>query len=153
MRNTEWYGRGPRHSYADFKKSARFGLYSCDIADTYFLYDKPQETGSHENTAFVTVSGGGKSLSVIGEPEFAFSCHDFTLEALTSAKHRAELEYDACNHLYIDCKMRGLGSLSCGPEPEERYELRPHEFDFSFLLSDGLSAEAALAEAHQCRKS
>lgn len=153
MRNTEWYGRGPRHSYADFKKSARFGLYSCDIADTYFLYDKPQETGSHENTAFVTVSGGGKSLSVVGEPEFAFSCHDFTLEALTSAKHRAELEYDACNHLYIDYKMRGLGSLSCGPEPEERYELRPHEFDFSFLLSDGLSAEAALAEALQCRKS
>lgn len=147
MRRTEWYGRGPRHSYADFKKAAPFGLYRCDIKDTYFLYDKPQETGNHENTFFVTVSDGKKSLSVVGAPEFSFSYHDFTLDALTDAKHRAELLYDSHNHLYIDYKMRGLGSLSCGPEPEERYELRPHEFDFSFVIDGNTDTDGALSLA------
>ena len=31
--------------------------------------------------------------------------------------------------------MRGLGSHSCGPEPEEKYEFRPHKFAFTFALS------------------
>ena len=31
--------------------------------------------------------------------------------------------------------MRGIGSHSCGPNPEECYELRPHEFKFAFVLS------------------
>ena len=31
--------------------------------------------------------------------------------------------------------MRGLGSRSCGPEPEEQYEFRPHKFTFTFALA------------------
>ena len=31
--------------------------------------------------------------------------------------------------------MRGLGSHSCGPEPEEQYEFRPHKFTFTFALA------------------
>ena len=34
----------------------------------------------------------------------------------------------------IDYAMRGLGSNSCGPPPEEPYELRPHEFVFTVHL-------------------
>ena len=30
--------------------------------------------------------------------------------------------------------MRGLGSNSCGPEPEEKYELHPHKFSFAFAI-------------------
>ena len=30
--------------------------------------------------------------------------------------------------------MRGLGSRSCGPDPEEQYELHPHRFVFAHLL-------------------
>jgi hypothetical protein len=33
--------------------------------------------------------------------------------------------------------MRGLGSHSCGPEPEEKYELHPHKFVFSFAIQSG----------------
>jgi len=28
--------------------------------------------------------------------------------------------------------MRGLGSMSCGPEPEEEYDFVPHDFRFVF---------------------
>jgi hypothetical protein len=30
--------------------------------------------------------------------------------------------------------MRGIGGHSCGPDPEEKYELRAHEFRFAFML-------------------
>ena len=31
--------------------------------------------------------------------------------------------------------MRGLGGKSCGPDPEEKYELHAHSFVFSFVIS------------------
>ena len=40
--------------------------------------------------------------------------------------------------------MRGLGNNSCGPTPEEMYELRPHEFEFAFVLGANLPAEKLL---------
>ena len=40
--------------------------------------------------------------------------------------------------------MRGLGSHSCGPNPEECYELRPHEFRFVFLISGETEEEKLL---------
>ena len=78
------------------------------------------------------MSGGELSLGVEGK--FAFSCHDFTLENLKKARHFDELEHIARKSLYIDYRMRPLGSHSCGPEPEPEYELHPHEFDWSFRL-------------------
>lgn len=128
----EWYGRGPGDSYVDRKADAHFGNWKGDIASMNFLYDVPQETGNREDCRRLTVSGGELSLGVEGK--FAFSCHDFTLENLKKARHFDELERTARKSLYIDYRMRPLGSHSCGPEPEPEYELRPHEFDWSFRL-------------------
>ena len=148
MGQVTWYGRGPRENYCDCKKASPVGLYEKGINDTYTVYDMPQETGNHENTAFVTVRDkNGSGLTVAGCEEFAFSYHAFTQEALTAAKHKNELKRDSRNHLYIDYKMRGLGSHSCGPEPEERYELRPHGFEFSFVLCAAAEPEEALKVA------
>ena len=38
------------------------------------------------------------------------------------------------NYLYVDHRQRGLGSHSCGPEPEEAYELPIGRFHWSFVL-------------------
>ena len=40
--------------------------------------------------------------------------------------------------------MRGIGSHSCGPEVEDKYELYPHAFEFAFALSGGLNDDSAL---------
>ena len=140
-----WYGRGPRENYSDCKKASPVGLYSKPIQKTYTVFDMPQETGNHENTAFVRLLDSiGAGLTVVGCSEFAFSYHDFTLENLTKACHKNELEKSDCNYLYVDYIMRGLGSHSCGPEPEQPFELRPHAFEFSFVLGGNLSQEQAL---------
>lgn len=112
-----------------------------DIADMNFRYDVPQETGNRENTRFVRITGENYGICAVGD--FSFSCHDFTLDNLTSARHRNELRTTAEKYLYIDHRHRGLGSHSCGPEPEEMYELRTGEFDFTFLLMPDSGNDAA----------
>ena len=130
-----WLGRGPDENYPDCKAHTPVGLYEADIADMHFLYDVPQETGNHGDCRSVTVSGEGKSLTVKGN--FSFSCHDFSLGSLIRARHADELEKSEKRYLYIDHKHRGLGSNSCGPQPEEPYELRPDAFSWSLrLLAD-----------------
>ena len=117
----EWLGRGPGDSYADRKGAAPVGLYAADVEQMNFLYDVPQETGNHEDCRRLKVAGSGRALRFEGE--FSFSLHDFTLEDLTAARHCDELEKSAEKYLYIDHRHRGLGSNSCGPQPEKEYEL------------------------------
>jgi len=137
----EWFGRGPGDSYSDRRHASPVGLYGMDISEMNFQYDVPQETGNHENTRFVRITGENYGICAVGD--FSFSCHNFTLENLTSARHRNELRFTEEKYLYIDYRHRGLGSLSCGPEPEEEYELHTGEFDFTFtLMSDGGNAAA-----------
>ena len=130
-----WLGRGPGESYPDCKANAPVGLYEGNAEALYFAYDVPQETGSHEDCRRVTVSG--KNAALTAEGAFAFSLHAFSLEALSEARHRDELEESENNFLYLDHRMRGLGSHSCGPEPEEAYELPTAAFRWSFTLSPG----------------
>ena len=147
--DTVWYGRGEDENYCDRKAHCPMGLYSRPIKDMNFIYDVPQECGTRTETRFVTVTGEDKSLSVIGADGFDFSCHDFTLQNLENARHRNELVRTPEKYLYIDYKMRGLGSHSCGPNPEEAYELRPHAFRLVFGLCGETHGDTALELARK----
>ncbi|MBQ9544578.1 MAG: hypothetical protein IJV00_05585 [Clostridia bacterium] len=128
----EWLGRGPGDSYPDRKASAPVGLYEKEIGKMNFLYDVPQETGNREDCRRLKISGGDLALGIEGK--FSFSVHAFTLDSLTDARHRDELERSDKKYLYIDHRQRGLGSLSCGPEPEKEYELPLGEFSWDFRV-------------------
>lgn len=137
----EWFGRGPGDSYSDRRHASPVGLYGMEIEGMNFQYDVPQETGNRENTRFVRIVGENYGICVVGD--FSFSCHDFTLDNLTSARHRNELRFTEEKYLYIDHRHRGLGSHSCGPEPEEAYELRAESFEFTFLFTPDVGNRAA----------
>ena len=144
-----WYGRGPKENYCDSIANAPVGLYSSKIQDTYTVFDVPQDSGNHENVQFVTIDNGKDTLSVSAQDNMCFSYHDFSLSTLEKARHTHELIKDGeYNYLYIDYKMRGLGGKSCGPDPEEKYELHAHSFLFSFVISP-LGADGAF---HLCKK-
>lgn len=130
-----WLGRGPGESYPDCKAAAPVGLYEADAHGMHFCYDVPQETGNHEDCRRVTVRSGAAALTAEGA--FSFSLHDFTLENLASARHCDELETAENKYLYLDHRMRGLGSHSCGPEPEAAYELPVGPFAWTFRLIPG----------------
>lgn len=128
--NVEWYGRGPHENYADRKYSSIFGLYKSTVSDMSVEYERPQENGNRSDTYFVNIG----DLSVVGSDTFEFSVHDYDLNSLMKAEHKGEIKKSDKNFLYIDYKQRGLGSASCGPHPEEKYEFHPHSFRFAFML-------------------
>ena len=136
LERVKWLGRGPLENYPDAKANAPISIYDRAVTELNFEYDMPQETGNHEDTYALTLKteDGEEGISIIGSETFAFSYHDFTLEDLTAARHRNELLKSEKKYLYVDYKMRGLGSHSCGPEPEEKYELHPHKFSFAFAI-------------------
>lgn len=129
---TVWYGRGQGENYCDRLVSTPIGLYEGSVKDMNVNYEVPQENGNRENCRYAAIKNGG--FAVVGVPEFAFSLHGCSLENLTAARHRSEVKEAENNFLYVDYKMRGLGSRSCGPDPEEQYELHPHRFVFAHLL-------------------
>ena len=130
-----WLGRGPGENYPDCKANAPVGRYEASLNEMNFTYDVPQETGSRQNCRRVTVYGGGKALTAEGS--FAFSFHDFSQNDLIKARHCDELEKSEKNYLYLDHRHRGLGSNSCGPQPEAEYELPMGGFHWSFTLLPG----------------
>ena len=139
-----WYGRGEDENYSDRKAHCNFGLYRKNISDMNFIYDIPQECGTRIDNSFVSVKNENGGFSVIGSDSFTFSYHDFSLDNLICARHRNELIKSKENYLYIDYIMRGLGSHSCGPNPEDQYELHPHEFQFAFVISAETEEEKLL---------
>ena len=70
------------------------------------------------------------------ESETGLSCNvsDYSTETLYRAEHTDELEKDGATHLRIDYKVSGLGSNSCGPKLEEKYQLCEKEIAFSFAI-------------------
>ena len=143
--SVEWYGRGERENYSDCKLASPVGLYKKRAEENYTVFDMPQNSGNHEDTAYLRLlSQGEAGLSVIGCDEFAFTYRNVTEEALEVALHKNEVKKSDTNHLYIDYKMRGLGSASCGPEPEDKFEFKPHSFRFAFAIGAGLTSNDAL---------
>lgn len=141
-----WYGRGEDECYADRYEHCPLGRYQKDVADMNFIYDVPQECGTRIDTRYLQIGGKDATLGVVGSDRFAFSYHDFTLEDLIAARHLNELSRSSERYLYVDYAMRGLGSKSCGPDPEECYELRAHPFRFVFLLAPSVTEETLLAD-------
>lgn len=145
-----WYGRGWQENYPDRKACTLIGKYSADVASMSVHYERPQDNGVRCDTrwAALTDADGQGGLLLSSYDGFAFAVHDYALTALRDAMHRCELKKDAqYNHLYIDYAVRGLGSNSCGPEPEAPYELRPHAFRFAFAVSPWRGEDDAACRA------
>ena len=135
MGKAVWYGRGPHENYPDRKYSAPAGLYTAAAAEMSVAYERPQENGNRSDTRYLALKDqDGHGLLFIGCEQFDFSIHPYALDSLLRAEHLGELPPAAKNTLYLDYQNRGLGSASCGPPPEEPYELRPHAFRFAFLM-------------------
>ena len=145
-----WQGRGPWESYPDMKTGALIGRYEATVDDTHEPYVRPQENGSHQDTAFMALlNNRGIGLMAAGD-RFAFSAHHYTPEMLTQAQHTIELKKADAITLCLDGAMGPLGTNSCGPEPLEEDKLYLKEekkYHFSFLAFDGetLSVDGAAA--------
>lgn len=132
FQTAKWFGRGPGQNYPDAVSAAPVGMYEMPLDELNFHFDMPQETGTRTEVRQLQVKSSEGNFNVYGNDTFSYSIHPWSLENLRAARHPSELEEDDCYYLYIDYKMRGLGSMSCGPEPEEEFDFVPHDFKFVF---------------------
>jgi beta-galactosidase len=135
--NVRWLGRGLRESYSDRKSSADFGVWSSTVAQQYFPYVRPQDSGNHEETRWVELTdASGRGLRIITEASpFAFSALHFSAADLAAKRHHNELQPREEVTLSLDAKMSGLGNSSCGPGVLEKYSVPPTNYSLRLKLS------------------
>ncbi|MCC9075631.1 DUF4981 domain-containing protein [Litorilinea aerophila] len=129
-----WYGRGPHESYVDRKEGAWVGVFSGSVDEQYTPYIMPQENGNKTDVRWVSLTGDGGGLLVVGQPLLNVSAHHFTTEDLTRATHTYELKRRDEITLNLDYAQCGLGNGSCGPGVLPQYMLTPGEYRFRFQL-------------------
>lgn len=145
LENVEWFGRGPTESYIDKRHAARFGRYHARVSDMTTHYVFPQENGSHAETRFAGVTDRrGLGLAILGDPEFSFSTHHYSTADFQDARHDHELKARKETVLNIDYRQQGIGSASCGPRLNAKYQLNAREFSFGFRLKPYFAEDTSL---------
>ncbi|BBH23781.1 beta-galactosidase [Paenibacillus baekrokdamisoli] len=131
----EYFGLGPHENYIDKRQSVRKGLYLLTVDEMSEPYNMPQETGSRFGTEWAVVSNElGMGLKFTSADSFSFNVSHFTSQDLTAAAHRYELSKRKETIVYLDYKMSGVGSNSCGPDLLEHYRLNEKEFQFELRI-------------------
>lgn len=131
----KYFGYGPNESYIDKHRSCSLDLFEQGIDELSEPYVKPQETGSHFGTHYLTVRNNSDTLFVQAPASFSFNLSHYTAERQNKAAHLWELENEPDNVLCLDYKMSGVGSNSCGPELPDCYRLNEETFNWEIKLT------------------
>lgn len=113
-------------SYSDRHTGNDFGMFEINVSDNY-RYVVPQNSNDHFYTVFIKLKSD--NFIIMAESPFSF-CYDcFTYDDYKS--HRNEMKESQKRYLFIDYKMRGVGTSSCGPVVQEKYRVNDEKIDFT----------------------
>lgn len=134
----DYTGYGPQESYADKHQASRFGRFTSAVADQYEHYLRPQESGTHLDCTRLSLASPELILEVEGDQPFSASALPYSAEELTVTAHDDELPAPTATYLSLDLAQSGIGSASCGPALDERFQVTQNRFQASFTLSPRL---------------
>ena len=131
-----YFGRGPVESYQDKRHASRQGLFKTTVTDHFEHYVRPQENMAHADTRWMLVSSvaGHGLLAVTTGEAFSFNCSHFTPHQITNTRHDYELVPMKETCVNLDTMQSGVGSNSCGPWLDARWQMNAREYDFSVRL-------------------
>lgn len=119
-----WFGRGPHESYRDFHESALIGKWRGLVQDQYVPYVLPQEHGNKSDSRWLAVTDiRGSGLLAVPETDASVSATHYGQEQLDTALHTGDLKRLDATFVRVDHLHHGLGSNSCGPEPQPQHRL------------------------------
>ncbi len=130
----EYFGRGNRECYVDYKEHSKIAIWNSKVTDEYEPYVMPQECGNHTDVRRVTLKAPASEFNVTSDNTFEFSALHYSIEQLDKSKHAYELNEENSTELLVCYKNRGVGSRSCGPELLEKYEITDRVIDFEFII-------------------
>lgn len=151
LKNLTWLGPGPEESMWDRDKLP-FGRWSSTVAEQFFPYPEPQETGNHAATRwFALTDDRERGLAFLADPArcsvpeqaLSFSALPYTVEQIDAARYPHELKPDGRVHLLIDTAQTGVGGVDSWNEwPAPEYQVRadrPHRVAFVVMPLESLA--------------
>ncbi len=131
----EWFGPGPHETYEDRRRGARVDRYRSTVTDQYVPYIMPQEHGNKVDVRWLALrDASGHGLVLIGRPRVSANASHLMAEDLIAARHTCDLTLRPETYLQVDCRQRGLGTASCGPDTLERYRIPPGRYTLAYEL-------------------
>ena len=140
----EYYGRGPAENYIDRNNSEFIGLYINKVADEYYPYVRPQESGNHTDVRwFRVLNAKGRGLEFFSNVPMEASALRFLTEDLDDGltkdkkidRHSGDLVERPLTQVHIQQRQMGLGCVnSWGAWPRKEYMVPYQDYDFTFVI-------------------
>ena len=136
-----YYGRGPGENYSDRHSSEFIGVYNQTVADQFYPYIRPQETGTKTDVRWwEQLNTAGNGLRITAAAPFSASALNYTIDSLDDGvekgqSHSPEVAKADLTNLIIDKAQMGLGCVnSWGAVPLPEYQLPYGDYDFTFVM-------------------
>lgn len=139
-----YYGRGPIENYIDRNNSQRLGIYRQKVADQYWGYIRPQESGNKTDIRYwqmLDQSGHGLQFQATGEMEA--SALNYLPEDLDDGprkdahqSHSGDLTPRRFSVVQLQQRQFGLGCVtSWGAWPRNEYQMPWSDRDFTYVVT------------------
>ena len=142
--SVKYYGRGPVENYCDRHDSEFLGVYEAKVADEYFPYVRPQESGNHTDVRwFRVLDAEGQGLEFYAGAPIEVSALNYLTEDLDDGpvkdkvigRHSGDLMERPLTQVHIQQRQMGLGCVnSWGAWPREEYMLPYRDYDFTYVI-------------------
>lgn len=137
----EYYGRGPVENYIDRNHSTRLGIYNQTVAEQFYPYIRPQETGTKTDIRYwKQLNNAGNGLEFKAENPFSASALNYSVASLDDGpwkqqSHSPEVEKADYTNICIDKIQMGLGCEdSWGRTARPEYLIPYGDYTFTFVM-------------------
>ena len=157
LRLLNYYGRGTVDNYPDRKTGQMIGIYEQqDVEDEFVAFPKPQDTGNHQDTRWLSLAGNGGQDALYGalfvaKDKMSFSALPWSDNTIAMANHPHELPQSDYTYLHLDMAITGLGGNSCGqggPLQRDRVMATPHTFGYMIRPMNSVETDALVSNAN-----
>ena len=157
LRLLNYYGRGTVDNYPDRKTGQMIGIYEQqDVEDEFVAFPKPQDTGNHQDTRWLSLAGNGEQDALYGalfvaKDKMSFSALPWSDNTIAMANHPHELPQSDYTYLHLDMAITGLGGNSCGqggPLQRDRVMATPHTFGYMIRPMNSVETNDLVSNAN-----
>ena len=138
-----YYGKGPGENYIDRSNGDRLGVYDAKVADQYWGYVRPQESGNKTEVRYWQVKDeNGKGLEFYSFAPMECSTLNYLASDLDDGwdknahqSHSGDLTPRDFSVVKLAARQRGLACVnSWGAIPLEQYRMPYQDYSFTYVI-------------------
>lgn len=138
----EYYGKGPHENYIDRNNSQNLGVWKQTVAEQFWGYVRPQETGTKTQVRYWNITNkAGKGLRFEGVEPLEMQALNYTEDDLQPARNKAQwhsgdLIERPFTDLHIAARSMGVGCVnSWGAWPRQEYQMPYKDYAYTYIIS------------------